>query len=199
MWVYQRVSLMRHNTGQSSSTASPTLFGHQGQQLFFFGNLPQQQPHHSKSTPKWTWGGSDIFRQSIWLYTTRWWFQRFAIFNPILEEMIQFDLRIFFKWVMGWNHHLDHDKLKNIKKTTSFLEKIQKTASFKKQKTRKFDERRHDGFLHVRCLLPSSQVTTALKNSKQQLSPVPLSRQRWLGCSFVGFFVGFKEGVTGEL
>ena len=30
---------------------------------------------------------------------TSWWFQIFLIFSPILGEMIQFDLRIFFKWV----------------------------------------------------------------------------------------------------
>ena len=37
---------------------------------------------------------------------TRWWFQRFFMFTPILGEMIQFDLRIFFKWV-GSNHQLE--------------------------------------------------------------------------------------------
>ena len=29
----------------------------------------------------------------------RWWFQTFFIFIPIPGKMIQFDLRIFFKWV----------------------------------------------------------------------------------------------------
>ena len=33
-----------------------------------------------------------------------WWFQWFFIFNPILGEMIQFDLRIFVQ--MGWKHQL---------------------------------------------------------------------------------------------
>ena len=39
---------------------------------------------------------------------TRWWFQIFFLnmFIPIYGEMIQFDLRIFFK--MGWfNHQLE--------------------------------------------------------------------------------------------
>ncbi len=36
--------------------------------------------------------------------TTRWWFQLFLMFTPILGEMIQFDEHIFH---MGWNHHLD--------------------------------------------------------------------------------------------
>ena len=31
-----------------------------------------------------------------------WWFQIFFLFTPILGFIIQFDLRIFFKWV-GWN------------------------------------------------------------------------------------------------
>ena len=30
---------------------------------------------------------------------TRWWFELFFIFTPIFGEIIQFDLRIFFKWV----------------------------------------------------------------------------------------------------
>ena len=29
-----------------------------------------------------------------------WWFQTFFIFTPNLGEMIQFDFRIFFKWVV---------------------------------------------------------------------------------------------------
>jgi len=29
----------------------------------------------------------------------RWWFQIFYIFTPIFGEMIQFDVRRFFKWV----------------------------------------------------------------------------------------------------
>ena len=37
------------------------------------------------------------------------WFQRFVIFTPISGEMIQFDLRIFLKWVGSttnqWKYH----------------------------------------------------------------------------------------------
>ena len=33
---------------------------------------------------------------------TRWWFQIFVMFTPILGEMIQFDGHIF---QMGWFHH----------------------------------------------------------------------------------------------
>ena len=32
-------------------------------------------------------------------YFARWWFQILFIFTPIPGEMIQFDLRIFFRWV----------------------------------------------------------------------------------------------------
>ncbi len=49
-----------------------------------------------------------------WLFTrcvdlapppSRWWFQRFFIFTPILGAMIQFEEHIF---QMGWKHQLDN-------------------------------------------------------------------------------------------
>ena len=39
---------------------------------------------------------------------SRWCFQIFVIFYPILGEMIQFDLRIFFNW-LGWFNHQPED------------------------------------------------------------------------------------------
>ena len=42
----------------------------------------------------------DIFVYSIKHLGPRWWFQTFLEFSPLLREMIQFDLRIFFKWVV---------------------------------------------------------------------------------------------------
>ena len=34
------------------------------------------------------------------VYMTRWWFQTFFRFSPLPGEMFQFDLRIFFRWVV---------------------------------------------------------------------------------------------------
>ena len=46
----------------------------------------------------WSFCRGDVrFREGN--YVTRWWFQAFLVFIPISREMIQFDLRIFFKWV----------------------------------------------------------------------------------------------------
>ena len=43
-----------------------------------------------------------VYPQSRSFKTTipRWWFQRFFIFTPNPREMIQFDLSIFFSWVV---------------------------------------------------------------------------------------------------
>ena len=43
--------------------------------------------------------GSLSYSSFSFQYNSRWWFQIFFIFTPNLGEMIQFDLRIFFKWV----------------------------------------------------------------------------------------------------
>ncbi len=48
---------------------------------------------------------------------TRWWFQIFFIFGPILWEMIQFDEHIF---QTGWNHQLEKDAAQNINKDVTF-------------------------------------------------------------------------------
>ena len=49
---------------------------------------------------QWTWGILAIKKHQNHQWMPRWWFQIFFIFTPIPGEMIQFDLRIFFKWVV---------------------------------------------------------------------------------------------------
>ena len=80
-------------------------------------NSTENSSWHFFSAQKVSQGGIKVYHTKplIWLqvYISRWWFQIFLVFTPILGEMIQFDCNIF---QMGWNHHLvlvDFEKLSN--------------------------------------------------------------------------------------
>ena len=59
---------MRHNTSQSSSTASPTLFGYQGQQLFFLATFPNSNPT-TQSPHQSGLGGGQTFSGNLFDFT----------------------------------------------------------------------------------------------------------------------------------
>ena len=88
-----------------------TICFHRGISMFSPG-LAVHSPHPSgpRTFPRFLLGSWRPKRNDVeWWYqgngntgAFRWWFQRFFIFTPIPEEMIQFDEHIF---QMGWFNH----------------------------------------------------------------------------------------------
>ena len=66
-------------------------------------------PHYNQvklhSFIPYLFGHSPVVGIEIFSRWWRWWFQIFVIFIPTVGELIQFDLRIFFKWAGSTVQH----------------------------------------------------------------------------------------------
>ena len=72
--------------------------------LYRVGKEMASHSHIFLSCPRqqivyWTWDWRSPSTFTTVYIKTRWWFETFVIFTPIPGEMIEFDGRIFFRWV----------------------------------------------------------------------------------------------------